>query len=123
MRAFTSVAIFAALIAIPINAHAQGGPPISQVEVVNLPAVQDVNVTNPTSCDEPVVIAGATTAVFTGKIGGLGGLWTAHEKCDAEFPGSRMCDGVVVRTEVFPPYPTLPVAGSWVNGGQSDCHD
>ena len=74
-----SLAIFAALIAIPINTYAQGGPPISQVEVVNLPAVQDVNVTNPTSCDEPVVIAGATTAIFTGKIGGLGGLWTAHE--------------------------------------------
>jgi hypothetical protein len=104
--AFIAIAIVLLLTAHPVFSQRRGGrplpvkvtnlPAVQEVEVVNAPAVQDVNITNPITCEKPVVIAGATAALFTGKIGGLGGLWTAHEKCDAEFPGSRMCDGVAV---------------------------
>ena len=61
------------------------------VEVLNLPAVQDVNVVNappaPTACASRFQLVGFTSATYTGDTGVLG----FTRGCQAEFGLSRMC--------------------------------
>ena len=85
---------------------AQAAPPVREVEVVNfpdpqnvagevevtnLPEVQDVNVVNgaPSSCEvRRVQLVGFTSTAYTGNLGGVLG---STQKCQLDFPGSRMC--------------------------------
>ena len=66
------------------------------VEVTNLPAVQDVNIvgggTAPSSSRFQIV--GFTTANYNGN---LGGYFGATQKCQLEFPESRMCNPLEVK--------------------------
>ncbi len=101
-----SVAVFVALLALILAASAFAQP-VKQVEVTNLPAVQDVNVTN--DATNPVEVTGAvevtnlpppsggssrfqlvgfTSATYPGAMGGNFGV---TQKCQLEFPNSRMC--------------------------------
>jgi len=78
--------------------------------------VQDVYVVNPptpttTQAGGPIQIVGVTSATYTGD---LGGPWGAAEKCDAEFPGTRMCLIDEARLS-YPPYPLIPTPGAWTN--------
>ena len=58
------------------------------VEVTNLPAVQDVNVTNaPVGPPSRFQLVGFTTAALTGD----SGLFAFTLACQAEFVGSRIC--------------------------------
>ena len=101
MKRFTLQLVLPALAIMLIagSAHSQA-PEIPHVDI---------------ACIDDPVIVGITSALHTGKIGATGGLWSAHEVCDAEFPTSIMCS-IRIRTEVSPPYPTLPATGAWVNG-------
>ena len=82
------------------------------VEVTNLPPVQDVNVVNPTPVAPPArfQLVGFTNTLYTGN---LGGIFGGAEKCQLEFPTSRMCAlGEVQDTTTLP---TLPDSVAWVN--------
>jgi hypothetical protein len=66
---------------------------IKEVEVTNLPEVQDVNVTNtplPVTVAPPArfQLVGFTSATYNGDMGGHFGV---TRKCQIEFPNSRMC--------------------------------
>ena len=73
------------------------------VEVLNLPAVQDVNIVNappaPAACSSRFQLVGFTSATYTGDMGSYLGV-TA--KCQLEFPESRMCtyEEVVATTTI-----------------------
>ena len=92
-----------------------------QVEVINLPEVQAVEVINPTS---PAILprfqlVGFTSAVYDGK---LGGFFGAALKCQQEFPESRLChiSEAVETTEI----PTGLSGLAWVEfstDGQGSC--
>ena len=63
------------------------------VEVTNLPDVQDVHVVNqqppaPAPASSRFQLVGFTSATYTGDMGGHFGV---TQKCQLEFPGSRMC--------------------------------
>src|SRR5262245_6027894 len=77
----------------PVIAMAQ---PLKQVEVTNLPAVQDVNIvgggTAPSSSRFQIV--GFTAATYNAN---LGGFFGATQKCQLEFPESRMCNELEVQ--------------------------
>lgn len=110
MRLFSIALLIAALV--PLAAQAQS---IKQVEVINLPAVQDVTGTVEVTNDaaNPVEIAGEvevtnlpaasgaarfqlvgfTSETYTGAMGGNFGV---TQKCQLEFPNSRMCNEVEV---------------------------
>jgi len=122
-----SAALLTALV-VPFAVFAQS---IKQVEVINLPAVQDVTgtveVTNDASNPVKVVgevevtnlpaasapwrfqLVGFTTATFLGTEGSLG----FTRACDAEFPSSRWCTSAEVLDSV-----SLPALSgeAWVRG-------
>src|SRR5262245_55265177 len=92
----------------PVIAMAQ---PLKQVEVTNLPAVQDVNIVGGGTAPARFQIVGFTTATYTGD---LGGLFGATRKCQLEFPESRMCNPLEVQETTSIP---AGLAGfAWVNG-------
>jgi hypothetical protein len=66
------------------------------VEVTNLPAVQDVNIVSggTTPSSPRFQIVGFTTATYNGN---LGGFFGATQKCQLEFPASRMCTPLEVQ--------------------------
>jgi hypothetical protein len=100
-----SVAAFVALLALILAASAFAQP-VKQVEVTNLPAIQAVNVTNDATNPVEVVgeiavtnlpapsgaarfqLVGFSSATYTGAMGGNFGV---TQKCQLEFPTSRMC--------------------------------
>ena len=91
-------------------------PVVQDVAVVNAPAVQDVNITNTVLPVTPAPVArfqivGVTSTTYTGR---LGGPWGAAEKCDAEFPGTRMCTIEEARRSM-PPFPVIPAPGAWTD--------
>ena len=110
MRLF-SVALLTALV-VPLAAFAQ---PVKQVEVTNLPDpqnvtgtvevtnlpdVQDVNIVDgaASSCEvKRIQLVGFTSTLYTGN---LGGVWGSTQKCQLEFPGSRMCTTEEAQTTV-----------------------
>lgn len=96
MRSFVLAFVFLGVVA--SSAYSQGNAPANVM----------------LECVVPPVIVGFTSSLHNGKTGGIGGLWSMHLACDAEFPDSRMCS-TRVRTEVLPPYPPLPVLGAWVD--------
>jgi len=140
-----SATFAAALLVFSLDAHAQpflrglGPPPkgvvvtnfpnpqnvTGSVTVTNLPAVQDVHVVNaqpPAQCGAPpsFQLVGFTRAVFTGD---LGGPFGANQKCQAEFPGSRICDYSEVRSTVIVPSGLAGLAWLNLDGGQTQCQD
>ena len=101
----------AGLSIIPLAALAQS---VKEVEVTNLPAIQDVHVVNqPASTPScgPIEIVGVTVAAYAGD---LGGPWGASEKCNAEFPGTRMCTLAEARYSRAP-FPAIPAPGAWTD--------
>lgn len=86
--------LLSALLPLILCSSVAFGQTPKEVEVINLPAVQDVFVTNP-----PVVppvasvprfqFVGFTTATYTGN---LGGYFGAARKCQIDFPDSRICE-------------------------------
>jgi hypothetical protein len=100
-----SIATLAAL-AVFVSAAPVFAQSVKQVEVTNLPAVQDVNVTNDSTNPVEVTgevsvtnlsapsgaarfqLVGFTSATYTGAMGGNFGV---TQKCQLEFPNSRMC--------------------------------
>lgn len=114
MKAFASLCL-----ALLVLTSAAWGidPPIApvlkqplKVQVVNLPEVQPVEVANPTACGQGrFQLVGFTSATYTGD---LGGPFGATQKCQIEFPASRMCE----RREVFETV-TLPqglTGNAWI---------
>jgi hypothetical protein len=95
--------------------EATAGDKVKPVEVINLPDVQDVHVTNPVAAAPAarIQIVGVTSTLYTGN---LGGPWGATEKCDAEFPGTRMCTIEEAR-RTMPPFPVIPEPGAWTDPG------
>ena len=91
---------------------AAGAQQTKQVEVTNfpnLPAVQDVFVTNPSALAR-FQLVGFTAATFTGD---LGGPFGATQKCQSEFfEGSRMCTTPEVHGTVD--IPEGLVGAAWV---------
>jgi len=83
VRLFLSVLV-AALI-VPLAAYAQA---VKQVEIVNDPLA--VEVVNPAPPSPPVrwQLVGFTSATYPGAMGGNFGV---TQKCQLEFPNSRMC--------------------------------
>jgi hypothetical protein len=83
---------------VPVMALAQT---LKQVEVTNLPEVQDVFVTNevPSAPAPPrFQFVGFTSATYTAN---LGGYFGAARKCQLDFPDSRICEySEVARTTV-----------------------
>ena len=82
------LAIAAGLLATPLDSNAQGGPPISQVEVVNEPLA--VEVTNPPAANAlpRFQLVGFTSATFMGGEGVFG----YTRECQAEFGDeNRIC--------------------------------
>ena len=79
------VAFAVALLAVQVSAQT-----IKQVEVINLPAVQDVNVVDAPLPTAPTrfQLVGFTSQTYTGAMGGHFGITT---KCQLEFLDSRMC--------------------------------
>ena len=84
MRLFLSVLVTALIV--PLAAYAQAAP--KQVEVINDPLV--VEVVNPAPPSPPVrwQLVGFTSATYPGAMGGNFGV---TQKCQLEFPNSRMC--------------------------------
>jgi hypothetical protein len=118
--------VFLLAVCFPLVAQAQTP---KQVEVVNLPEVQDVWIVGPAapvSCREGrFQLVGFTAASYTGNMGGRFGV---TRKCQLEFPGSQMCNELEIRETTTIPdgltgaawvdeYPTNP----W-NQGDS-CQD
>ena len=58
-------------------------------------------------------IVGVTSQTYTGD---LGGPWGATGKCDAEFPGSRMCTLAEARRTPAPVV-AIPDEGAWTDPG------
>jgi hypothetical protein len=119
-----SITLLTAL-AFPLAALAQS---VKQVEVTNLPAVQDVTgaveVTNLPDVQDVNIVGGAgsscevktlqlvgfTSTLYTGN---LGGVWGSTQKCQLEFPGSRMCTTEEAQTTVN--LPTNIPQFSWID--------
>ena len=85
---------------------------VGEVEVTNLPEVQDVNIVDGagSSCEvKRFQLVGFTTATFLGTEGPLG----FTRACDAEFPSSRWCTSAEVLDSV-----NLPALSgeAWVRG-------
>jgi hypothetical protein len=96
-----------------VSASAQSTKP---VEVTNFPEVQSVEVTNPPPADGArFQLVGFTTASFTGN---LGGPFGANAKCQADFPGSRMC--VISEAQATLEPPLVRPAAAWSNALASD---
>jgi hypothetical protein len=94
---------------------------VGEVEVVNLPEVQAVeviNVMSSTCTPARVQVAGVTEAEYTGD---LGGQWGSTRKCDAEFPGSFLCDDF---NEILESTAPLPDPGSlaWTDSATGTRH-
>jgi len=83
MRLFLSALVTALIV--PLAAHSQAPKP---VEVINDPLA--VEVVNPAPPSQPVrwQLVGFTRATYTGAMGGNFGV---TQKCQLEFPNSRMC--------------------------------
>ena len=84
MRLFLSVVV--TVLIVPLAAYAQAAP--KQVEVINDPLM--VEVVNPAPPSPPVrwQLVGFTSATYTGTMGGNFGV---TQKCQLDFPNSRMC--------------------------------
>jgi hypothetical protein len=89
-------ALIAALL-VPLAAHAQAPKQVEVindplvVEVTNLPPVQDVNIVDGATggCEvKTFQLVGFTSTLYTGN---LGGIFGSTQKCQLDFPGSRMC--------------------------------
>jgi len=91
------------------------------LEVTNLPAVQDVNVTNPPTCsvgpEARYQLVGFTSLALLGDSGVLG----MTVACQQEFAGSRMCSSVEVMETVQVPVDLAGIA--WVRPSFSPLHD
>ena len=103
--------LIAALVFVPLAAHAQAPKP---VEVVNDPLA--VEVVNPAPAPLPLrwQLVGFTSATYSGD---LGGPFGATQKCQLDFPNSRMCveDTVKVReVSETTDIPTGLVGVAWV---------
>ena len=95
MHLFLSILVTA--LVIPLTAHAQAPKRVEvindplAVEVTNLPSVQDVNILSSATggCEvKTFQLVGFTTTLYTGNLGGALG---STQKCQLDFPGSRMC--------------------------------
>jgi len=105
MRSFLLVLVSALIV--PLAAYAQVP---KQVEVINDPLA--VEVINPAPPGPPVrwQLVGFTSATYTGAMGGHFGV---TQKCQTEFPNSRMCriEEVAATTSI-----PSPLSGNaWVN--------
>ena len=92
------------------------------VEVINLPEVQDVFVTNPTVPPAPSVsrfqFVGFTAATYTGN---LGGFFGAARKCQIDFANSRMCRRTEVEETTTIPDPIPDIEGWWFDRIDLSC--
>jgi len=109
MRHFAFALLAGALVSVWGTA-AQTAPPVSEVEVINEPL--EVVVVNPPPAIPPPrwQLVGFTSATYTGAMGGHFGV---TQKCQIEFPNSRMCsvEEVVATTTV----PTGLSGEPWVH--------
>ena len=83
----TLVLIGVLLVPLVTGGFASADPPIGQVEVTNLPDVQDVNIVDggTNSCEvKTFQLVGFTSTAYTGN---LGGVFGSTQKCQLEFSG------------------------------------
>ena len=122
MRRFIYLAM-AVSAALGFSGSAAGMTGPSEVVVVNEPLAVDVTndplaveVTNPAPASPPLrwQLVGFTTATYTGAMGGFFGV---TQKCQLEFPNSRMC--TIIEVEQTTSIPSGLVGQAWVNEGVS----
>ena len=97
---------------VPFAAYAQAP---KQVEVTNLPDVQDVSIVNgaASSCEvKTFQLVGFTSTVYTGNLGGILG---STQKCQLDFPGSRMCAFEEIQKTTSTPSIPNPLSASWIS--------
>ncbi len=110
MRLFLSTLLTALIV--PLAAHAQAP---KKVEVINDPLA--VEVVNPVYPRPPVrwQLVGFTSATYTGDMGGHFGVM---QKCELEFPNSRMC--TTLEAQQTTTIPAGLTGEAWVNPGIAD---
>ena len=112
MRRFIYLAL-AVSAALGFSGSAAGMTGPSEVVVVNDPlAVEVVNPSPPTARFQ---LVGFTSATYTGNMGGQIGV---TQKCQLEFPSSRMC--TVSEVQLTTDIPAVQAGFAWANQGGSE---